>query len=110
MVSRTAIVIGFVVAIAAGVSGYFLAPLERYKIVSVRAPFNPDDLVVPVDRDPNDPILFQTILIDSVTGKTWKLGMVPVDKEANVHTEWWIPLVYRKYDEPRSTIGSRTPN
>ncbi len=106
-------VIGLLVGIATVVGAYIVASnfgLGRYRIVEVWEPADPSILPPPNGTKERE---HQTIMLDTVTGKTWKLGMVPVKDEKGNATDvfemWWVYIGYKSYPEPNPEIGSRLP-
>ena len=98
------------VIVAAGFVGFRFGENGRYQIVSVRAPYD-FDAPPQLDKwDPNDPLLHETIMLDTATGKTWRLHMVMIDEQSKTYAPWWIYLGYRSKREPDLTNGTRLPN
>lgn len=107
-------VLGPIIAAAIAVAGAvaWWHPANRFQIVSVRTPDDPGfDSDVATRRDPNDPTLHQTLMLDTVTGRTWLLAMVPIDSDhSDTRMEWWTYIGYRSYPEPDAKVGTRLPH
>lgn len=101
-----------VIAVA-GFVGFKFSGNGRYQIVSIRAPYDygaPPPYDPNEKLDPNDPLLHETIMLDTATGRTWQLHMILVDKENKIYNPWWVFLGYRAYPDPDPKMGVRTPN
>jgi hypothetical protein len=106
----TGVTLAALAIVAVGFVGFRFAENGRYQIVSVRAPYD-FDAPPQLDKwDPNDPLLHETIMLDTATGRTWRLHMVQTDETVKSYTPWWIYLGYRSQREPDMKNGTRVPN
>jgi hypothetical protein len=81
----------------------------------VRTPYDPEIAQTAGREDANDPSLHETIMLDTTTGKTWRLKTITFadikrDNDlARLTPDAWEPMYY-KMDAPPPKPGQRTPN
>lgn len=94
---------------------YVLLPIHsvgRYQIVRVAVPWADDIGPPPGFKVAGSPTPTDIVLmVDTVTGKTWKLAIAPGPGAGGaLFAEWWLWVGYRAGGEPKNEIGSRLPD